>query len=246
MRGAAAFFGGFRLLFNPGIKRFVLVPVAVNLVVFVLLVLALWSALTGWVVAATGILPGWLDWMAFLIQPLAALVALVLFFFGFTVINGFIAAPFYGILAEKIEQLIDPSVSLPQETFGEMTLRTLKREVQKWAWYIPRALLLLLLSLIPVINLLAPLAWLLFGMWVLVIEYRDYINDNHGRDIVFTRSQASGEFLDSLAFGALAFVGMAIPGINLLTPSAAIAGATAWAASESLNADSDSALEHQR
>lgn len=246
MKGAAAFLGGFRLLFNPGIKRFVLVPVAVNLVVFVLLVVALWSALTGWVVAATGILPSWLDWLAFLIQPLAALAALVLFFFGFTVINGFIAAPFYGILAEKVEQLIDPSVSLPDETFTEMTLRTLKREVQKWAWYIPRALLLVVLSLIPVLNLLAPPLWLLFGIWVLVIEYRDYINDNHGRPIAHTRAEANRSFWDSLAFGGLAFLGMSLPLLNLLTPSAAIAGATAWAATENLNAASSPRVEQTR
>ena len=71
-----------------------------------------------------------------------------------------------------------------------MVVRTLKREFQKWLWYIPRALMLLLISLIPVVNLMAPFLWLAFGAWVMVIEYRDYLNDNHGHPLSLTREQA--------------------------------------------------------
>lgn len=248
--GFGALLRGFELILSPGLKRFVLVPTLVNLIVFVLLVVSLWGMLSSWVVAATDFLPGWLDWLAWLIQPFAALVALVLFVFGFTVINGFIAAPFYGVLAEKVEQRLDPMASLPNESISEMVVRTLGREFTKWLWYLPRALLLVVLSLIPVLNLLAPIAWFVFGAWVLVIEYRDYLNDNNAQPFVVTRTEAKQQPLASFVFGACVLVLISIPFLNLLIPSAAVAGATAWGVerrlqSRSFRSDLDSAIEQQ-
>ena len=108
MKGVTALFEGFRLLLTPGLKRFVLVPLTVNILVFIALMITLIGAMGGWVIAAAEYLPDWLDWLTWLIQPLAFILALVLFVFGFTVINGFIAAPFYGLLAEKVEQHLIP------------------------------------------------------------------------------------------------------------------------------------------
>lgn len=124
MTGIKALFRGFELILSPGLKRFVLVPTLVNLIVFVMLVISLWGMLSSWVVAAAGFLPDWLDWLTWFIQPFAALAALVLFVFGFTVINGFIAAPFYGFLAEKVEQRLDPNATLPTESIPDMILRS--------------------------------------------------------------------------------------------------------------------------
>ncbi|WP_420551106.1 sulfate transporter CysZ [Litorivicinus lipolyticus] len=228
MNGLKALFEGFELILSPGLKRFVLVPTLVNLIVFVALMASLWGLLAGWVLAVTDFLPGWLDWVSFLIQPLAMMIALVLFVFGFTVINGFLAAPFYGILAEKVERKLDPNAALPVESLGQLVGRTLGREVTKWLWYLPRALMLLVFSLVPVINLLAPFAWFAFGAWVLLIEYRDYLNDNHAQPLSLTRAQAWEHPLDSLAFGGSVLLLISVPLLNLLIPSAAVAGATAW------------------
>lgn len=228
MKGPRSLIRGFELLLTPGLKRFVLVPIAVNLAVFVVLVTLLIGALGGWVVSAANFLPSYLDWLTWLIQPLAFLMALVLFVFGFTVINGFIAAPFYGVLAEKVEAHLDPMASLPSETLGAMIGRTLRRELSKWLWYLPRALVLIAISLVPVVNLLSPFLWLLFGAWVMAIEYRDYLNDNHGVDLQVTRRQLWAEPFDSAVFGLLVLMLVSIPIINLLVPSAAVAGATAW------------------
>ena len=228
MRGVRALLQGFELLLTPGLKRFVLIPVAVNIAVFIMLVMTLLGWLGGWVVMAAEFLPSWLDWLTWLIQPLAFVVALILFVFGFTVINGFIAAPFYGVLAEKVEQHLDPSAVIPAETLGSMIIRTLRRELSKWLWYIPRALLILAISLVPIINLISPFLWLGFGAWVMVIEYRDYLNDNHGRELSLTREQAWDEPIDSGVFGLLVLMLISIPLVNLLVPSAAVAGATAW------------------
>ena len=228
MKGLRSLIRGFELLLTPGLKRFVLVPMAVNLAVFIILVVTLFSALGGWVVAAGQYLPSYWDWLTWLIQPLALILALVLFVFGFTVINGFIAAPFYGILAEKVERHLDPQACLPDESLSEMMVRTLLREGSKWLWYLPRALLLLALSLIPVINLLSPFLWLAFGAWVMAIEYRDYLNDNHGLALQRTRAELWSEPFDSGLFGLCVLMLLSVPLVNLIVPSAAVAGATAW------------------
>ena len=88
MKGVTALFEGFRLLLTPGLKRFVLVPLTVNILVFIALMITLIGAMGGWVIAAAEYLPDWLDWLTWLIQPLAFILALVLFVFGFTVIKG--------------------------------------------------------------------------------------------------------------------------------------------------------------
>lgn len=228
MKGARALLEGFELVLSPGLKRFILVPVAINLVIFAVLVASLLGWLGAWVTQAEAFLPSYLAWLTVAVQIFAFLVALVLFVLGFTVINGFIAAPLYGILAEKVETRLDPSAALPSETLGSMIMRTLGREVDKWLWYLPRALILLAISFVPVVNLASPILWLGFGAWVMVIEYRDYLNDNNGLKLKVTREQAWTEPMDSAVFGALVLALTAIPLVNLLVPSAAVAGATAW------------------
>jgi uncharacterized protein involved in cysteine biosynthesis len=58
--------------------------------------------------------------------------------------------------------------------------RIMKREWQKLAWYLPRAIVLLLLYFIPGIGqTVAPVLWFLFSAWMLAIQYCDYPFDNH-------------------------------------------------------------------
>lgn len=57
--------------------------------------------------------------------------------------------------------------------------RIMKREVQKLAYYLPRAIVLLLLYLIPGIGqTVAPLLWFGFSAWMLAIQYCDYPFDS--------------------------------------------------------------------
>lgn len=53
--------------------------------------------------------------------------------------------------------------------------RIMKREWQKFAWYLPRAIVLLILYFIPGIGqTIAPVLWFLFSAWMLAIQYCDY------------------------------------------------------------------------
>jgi hypothetical protein len=56
----------------------------------------------------------------------------------------------------------------------------MKREWQKFAWYLPRAIVLLILYFMPGIGqTVAPVLWFLFSAWMLAIQYCDYPFDNH-------------------------------------------------------------------
>lgn len=78
-----------------------------------------------------------------------------------------------------------------------------------------------------------------FGAWVLFIEYRDYLNDNNAQPFAVTRAEAWQHPGDSLVFGGAVLLLVSVPFLNLLIPSAAVAGATAWGVEQRLQAQSN-------
>jgi CysZ protein len=88
------------------------------------------------------------------------------------------------------------------------------------------ALALFLISLIPVINLIAPVLWVIFGSWLLSLEYLDYPMGNH--DLVFDEEKRRlGERRGiALGFGGAVMVLTSIPIVNFVTMPVAVAGAT--------------------
>ena len=49
-------------------------------------------------------IPDWLSFLSVILLALSILTILLLFYFTFTTLSGFIAAPFNGLLAEKVEK----------------------------------------------------------------------------------------------------------------------------------------------
>src|SRR5690606_4604258 len=93
---------GARILCQPGLRRFVIVPLLINVVVFIAVTAVL-------VISYGGILQeamdssGWLAALAWLLWIFIGLLVLVIYGYTFNIITTLIAAPFYGVLAEKIE-----------------------------------------------------------------------------------------------------------------------------------------------
>lgn len=220
---------GLRLIFTPGLRLFVILPVLVNLVVLVGLVSYGISRFDGWVDTFMPTLPEWLAFLEYLLWPLFVLLVLVMVFFSFTLLTTLIAAPFNGFLAEKVEVVVRGEDDFPPFSWAElmaMLPRTFGRELRKLAYFAPRALGLLILSFIPGLNLLAPPLWLLFGVWMMAVQYIDYPADNHKLGwqemLVWLRERR----WRSLSFGATTYAAMLIPGLNILIMPAAVAGAT--------------------
>jgi len=79
-----------------------------------------------------------------------------------------------------------------------------------------------------VINVIAPLLWILFGAWMMAVQYADYGADNNELSFSALRQRLGRNTLDALLFGILAYVVVAIPFLNLLLIPAAVAGGTVF------------------
>jgi CysZ protein len=225
------FLQGFSLIQTKGLKRFVFIPLMVNLLLFCAAFYALFGQIDGAIVWLVDLIPDWLGWLksalSYIIWPLAVISILLIFALIFGTLANWIAAPFNGLLAEKVEK------HLTGQDLGDTGVldvvkdipRTLGREFAKLAYYIPRALgFLLLFFILPVFG---QILWFLFSAWMMAIQYCDYPFDNHKvafKDMRRTLNQSRG---NCFSFGIGVSIFSMIPIINFLVMPVAICGATA-------------------
>ena len=76
-------------------------------------------------------------------------------------------------------------------------------------WTIP----ILILLFIPVIG---SILWLVFGAWMMAIQYADYPMGNHGLSFSDQRKLLGRRRLTSLGFGAVIMMSMVIPVVNFV------------------------------
>ena len=107
-----------------------------------------------------------------------------------------------------------------------MVPRTMGREMRKLAYFLPRAIGLLILSFIPVVNLVAAPLWLLFGVWMMAVQYIDYPADNNKMSWQDMLAWLREKRWQSLSFGGITYAALLVPGLNILMMPAAVAGAT--------------------
>jgi CysZ protein len=219
-------FQGLRLIMGPGLRRYVAMPLLLNLVVFV--GLAYWAGIyfdefmNTWLPSHS-----WLEFVRWLLWILFAAAYALALFYGFTLTANLIAAPFNAMLAAKVEEKL--TGEWPAES-GESLLKAIAPavagEIGKIVYFLTRAVPLLILFLIPGLNILVSVAWVLFGFWFLAIEYADYPMGNHGVHPREQRRQLRSRRLKSLLFGAGVTVMMLIPVLQFAAMPAAVAGAT--------------------
>ena len=237
-----AFFRGFsypikglRWLNHPHLRRHVIIPLLINTLLFGI---AIWwgaerfGALTDAMAnKLVQWLPDWLDWLAqglyWLLWPLFAISVLLLTFYTFTLVANLIASPFNSLLAERVEDLVDPERSRPQalNLWKEITTAPLT-ELKKLVYFILWGVPLLLLFLIPGINMAAPLIWMVFTAWMLVLEYADYPLGNHQISFPDQRNLLRERRLLALGFGAASLGITMVPILNFLAMPASVIGAT--------------------
>ncbi len=222
---------GLKLVLSPGLRLFVLLPLTINLILFVGLIGFAVQQFGGWVDAFMPSLPNWLSFLEYLLWPLFVVLVLLMVFFTFTMLANIIAAPFNGFLAEKVEVVVRGEDTLPAFSWAEllaMVPRTLGREARKLGYFLPRAIGLLILSCIPVVNLVAAPLWLLFGVWMMAVQYIDYPADNNKMSWQDMLAWLREKRWQSLGFGGITYAALLIPGLNILMMPAAVAGATVF------------------
>ncbi|ENM5784828.1 sulfate transporter CysZ [Vibrio metoecus] len=228
--GFSYFFYGVRLALTPGIRRFVILPLLANVILVGGAMYYLFSHLDSWITQWMGQLPSFLAWLSYVLWPLLILTILATFSYFFSTLANFIASPFNGLLAEKVE------MHLSGESVGEEGIvalikdvpRILSREWRKLLYVLPKALGLFLLLLIPALGqTLGPLAWFIFTAWMLAVQYCDYPFDNHKVAFHDMRNTLKQNQSKAYGFGALVAFFTSIPIVNLFIVPVAVCGATA-------------------
>ena len=227
-KGAGYALTGIGWLNRGGVRRFVILPLLINSLLFGL---GIW-----WAYLKLDILqqffaawmPDWLfallDW---LLLPLFILSVLTLLFYTFTVAANFIAAPFNGLLAERVAQLDSPTGIAQNSTLTwKELLLTPFTEIKKVLYFVAWAIPLLIISFIPALNVAAPFLWGLFSAWMLALQYADYPLSNRGFTFRQQRQLLRKHWLLTLGFGGAVLLLTLIPLLNFIAMPSAVIGAT--------------------
>lgn len=228
--GFGYFFYGIKLATTPGLRRFVLLPLLANIIIIGAGLYYVLGQMNIWVDDIMSFLPGFLSWLSYLLWPLMTIAILVVSMYYFTTLTNFIASPFNGLLAEKVERMLDghkPEDEGIGAFFKDMP-RIFAREWRKLIYTLPKMIGLFILLLIPGLGqTIGPIVWFLFASWMCAIQYCDYPFDNHKvsfNDMRMSLKQKQG---CAYSFGMLVTFFTTVPFINLFVMPVAICGATA-------------------
>ena len=223
--GVGYFMAGIHLVFHPSLRRYIVIPLLINTLLFSAASWVLWHYL---MTTVDAMLPSWLDWLAWLILPVFIVSLLTLVYYGFTIVANIIAAPFYAHLAKAVEAHLKgkAAVTTTSNSMIKEAISITLSELRKLWYYLLRATPLLLLSFIPGINLISLPVWLLFSAWFLSFEYAGYAFENHA--ILFEQQkQVLGRSRwTSLSFGGCSLLATMVPLVNMMVPAISVAGAT--------------------
>ena len=231
--GPGYLISGFKLLREPGIRPFAIIPLLINIVLIILIfvggTMGMGSLLDAWL----GWLPEWLQWLKTLLWILFAIGLIILLAFSFTLLANLIAAPFNGWLSAKVEEHLTGQKPDTGMTMMQEAMHSIRVELGLLWFFLSRAAVLgivsLLLFWIPVVNAILPVLWFAFSAYMLALEYLDHPMANQGLNFKNKRRMLAQHRSLSLSFGATATFLTTLPLVNLFIMPAAVAGATqAW------------------
>ncbi|MFI3119880.1 MAG: sulfate transporter CysZ [Methylococcaceae bacterium] len=215
-------FKGLKLLARPELRKFIIIPMLINVVLYSV-ALSLGYFYISDLIAQ--FIPGWLQWLSWVLWPLFFISFFIGGFFTFTVVANLLAAPFYGKLSAKTLAMVsDQAFATAEQPLPKVLLA----ETKRIGYLGSRALPLLILSIIPGLNVIAPFLWALFGAWGMALEYLAYPLENQG--VLFSEQKAlvKSVRLGALSFGGLAVLGLTVPVLNIIVAPAAVIGATLY------------------
>ncbi|MGD2173370.1 MAG: sulfate transporter CysZ, partial [Gammaproteobacteria bacterium] len=137
-----------------------------------------------------------------------------------------IAAPFNALMSEKIELHLTGRAASSNVGFARMAIDSIRSQVGKLLYIALWGLGLLLVTLIPVVNFIAPILWFIFGSWLLTLEYFDYPMGNHDLGFAEEKKRLRARHGISLGFGGAMMIMTSIPVINFFAMPLGVAAAT--------------------
>ena len=227
--GLGSFLQGLRLARARSLRRFVWAPMVLSFVTVSLLLVpghGAVEAVVGWIVE---LLPGWLDWLGPLFAFLLYVLGLVLAVWAFGIISVLLASPFLGTLSARAEREALGDGPDHDENLATAMASAMTREGRKLAYHLPRLAGLFVLTLIPIVNVAAPLLWFAFGAWMLALHFVDYASENRGLELDDTIALLRANPGPAFGFGAVVALFMAVPFAALVViPAAVCGGAVLW------------------
>lgn len=220
---------GWHFVAQKGLRRFVIMPIVLNILLLsglFWLFMAQISNMIDWMMA---FIPDWLSFLSVILLVLSITMILLVFYFIFTTLSGFIAAPFNGLLAEKLEKMLTGEAVSEDNWLDVMkdVPRMLNREWQKLRYSLPKIIALFLLGFIPVVGqTIVPVLTFLFTAWMMAIQYCDYPFDNHKISFDVMKNALGEQRTQSLTFGGLITCCTFLPLVNLVIIPVAVCGAT--------------------
>lgn len=228
LEGFAYLINGFKLIFKPGIKRFIIIPFLINMILFSVgffVVQHFFAQFNHWLI---GYLPHWLHWVSSILWIIFFCSFFLLLLFTFVAFANLIGAPFNNFLAEKV------LLHLTGENLAQKTLwqsiqelpQALKRQFALLGYYLPRACGLFILLFVPVVHFFVAIAWFVFNAWFMALQYLDYPTDNQRVSLSEVHHWLWRNRGLTLGFGSGILIFTLIPVINFFIMPAAVAAAT--------------------
>lgn len=219
---------GVGLISKPGLRRFVIIPLVINVVLFTALFFVLRYFLGEFNHWFVNFLPTWLHWLSVIVWLLFIGSFFLIIVYTFVTIANFICAPFNSFLAEQVELSLTGKIAEPRTLYDNIKdiPRIVGRQLSLLGYYLPRALILFILLFIPVVQSIAAVFWFLFHAWFMTMTYLDYPTDNHRIPMRDVRDWLSRKRSVSLGFGISVMLASMVPFVNLVIIPAAVAGAT--------------------
>jgi len=227
--GVRAFVDGARLGSDRDLLRFTWMPALVSLVIIGGGTWFAFDRLAKWGAALAERLPSWLGFLEWVLVPLLYLLGVVLGLWLFGLLAVVIASPFLGNLSLAVERKVWGRAPEDTTAWWRLLGPTFAREGRKLLYYLPRLLGVFVLTLIPLLNAAAPVLWLLFGAWMMAVQFADYPVENRQLPFRDTLARLGAHRGAALGFGACTAAVLAIPLVNfLLIPVAVCGGTLLW------------------
>lgn len=226
--GVHCFLDGFRLIKQPGLRRFVIIPLIINIVLFIGLFFLLRYFVIEFNNWFTNFLPAWLQWLSTVLWLIFFIGFFGIIIYTFVTFANLLSAPFNSFLAEKVELHLTGVIPEDRSLMDNIRdiPRIIGRQLSIIGYYLPRALLILVLFFIPLVQVAAGFILFVFHAWLMTMTYIDYPTDNHRIPMQEVRAWMRERRLSSLAFGSCILFFSMIPVISCFTVPAAVAGAT--------------------
>ncbi|MGS2724390.1 sulfate transporter CysZ [Porticoccus sp. GXU_MW_L64] len=231
---------GLKLLGHKRIRLFAIVPVLINILLFVwltTLAVGYFEVAMAWMDGWLNGWPSWIQWffdiLSWLLWAAFVVLLLIIYAYSFTLCSNLIGTPFYGLLAERVEEVLTGKVDERGMTFKratEIAISAIKRTFTMLAYTLPRAIgvgLAALILLFTPLGFVGSIISFLWGSWSLSLEYLDYCSDNNEQSFPTLLKECRQQRNSCLGFGASALAATSIPLLNIVVAPAAVAAGTA-------------------